>query len=131
MYTGDVKFTGFSSPFAEDALRSALRSGTPLPEESVNGRGLSDLLTKYRVTADPRRAPFTPIEYMRRHRDPAYLGAGPVGHGFTEEAIAAGRGYYTFPTFPTAATGTAARVTGIALDSTNRAGYTAGSLGQE
>ena len=73
------------------------------------------------MTADERRAPFTPREFMQAHRAPGATGPGPVGHGFSADAIARNIGYYTFPIAP--------GVTGIAMDSTNRAGFTSGSIG--
>ena len=77
---------------------------------------------KWDITPDPRRAPFTPREFIAAHFDPAYTGPGPVGHGFAPDAAETGIGYYTFRI--------AEGVTGIAMDSTNRAGFVDGSLGR-
>lgn len=111
MYTGDVKFTGFNSSSTDVALREAFTSGrTGILRQS------SATDDAWHVTADARRKPFTPVEYMQAHMPTG-------GHGFTEENIATGRGYYAFKI--------ADGVTGIAMDSTNRAGFTEGSLGDE
>ena len=111
MYTGDVKFTGFNSSTTDAALREAVTSGrTSILRQS------SAVDDSWHVTPDARRRPFTPVEYMKAH-----LPTG--GHGFTDENIATGRGYYAFKI--------ADGVTGIAMDSTNRAGFTEGSLGHE
>lgn len=109
MYTGDKKFMGFSSSSSNNQLTSAYTgSSTTLPPASP--------MRTWTVTPDARRKPFTPTEYMRAH-----LPTG--GHGFTDESVATGRGYYAFRI--------ADGVTGIAMDSTNRAGWTEGSLGDE
>ncbi|MGV2917878.1 TIGR03767 family metallophosphoesterase [Streptomyces alfalfae] len=73
------------------------------------------------VTPDASRAPFTPAEYVRAHLDPAHRGAGPVGHGYTEENLAADTQYYSFRVSDD--------VLGISLDSTDPAGHYEGSLG--
>ncbi|MFD7699396.1 TIGR03767 family metallophosphoesterase [Streptomyces caelestis] len=73
------------------------------------------------VTPDERRAPFTPAEYLRAHLDPAYRGAGPVGHGYSAENLDAGTQYYAFRI--------ADDVLGISLDTTDPGGHYNGSLG--
>ncbi|WP_440582097.1 TIGR03767 family metallophosphoesterase, partial [Streptomyces flavofungini] len=73
------------------------------------------------VTPDPSRAPFTPAEYLRAHLDPAHAGAGPAGHGYTEENLSSGTQYYSFRVSDD--------VLGISLDSTDPAGHYEGSLG--
>ncbi|NNG38933.1 TIGR03767 family metallophosphoesterase [Flexivirga sp. ID2601S] len=118
VYTGDFKFTGFSSGGADSALRAAVQGGAT----AILGMS-SALRTGTKVTPDQRRKPFTPKEYMQAHLAAGATGAGPVGHGFTAENVATGNGYYTFEIAP--------GVTGIALDSTNRAGFTDGSLGHQ
>lgn len=117
IYTGDIKFSGFADPAAEKALRAAIAQGQQMQT------GNFAVAPFGKVVADQRRAPFTPVEYMKKHRDPKYNGIGPVGHGFSQESVDTGRGYYTFDISP--------QVVGISLDSTNRVGYTEGSLGQE
>jgi len=116
LYTGSTKFTGFTSPTANSLLTAGFSPDKP-------ARLGSDVAIdpRWQVTADARRTPFTPKEFMAAHLDTTAIGPGPVGHGFTPEAVAAGIAYYTFPISP--------GVTGIALDSTNRGGWTHGSLG--
>lgn len=75
------------------------------------------------VTADERRRMFTPHEYLRAHLDPAVKGAGPVGHGYTDNHLDGDRMYYSF----TIAEG----VIGISIDTTYRSGHYEGSLGTE
>ncbi|MFJ9584869.1 TIGR03767 family metallophosphoesterase [Streptomyces acidicola] len=73
------------------------------------------------VTPDENRAPFTPLEYLKAHLDPAHTGPGPVGHGYSQANVDAGTQYYTFRI--------ADDVIGISLDSTDPGGHYEGSLG--
>ncbi|MEV6592428.1 TIGR03767 family metallophosphoesterase [Streptomyces acidicola] len=73
------------------------------------------------VTPDENRAPFTPLEYLKTHLDPAHTGPGPVGHGYSQANVDAGTQYYTFRI--------ADDVIGISLDSTDPGGHYEGSLG--
>ncbi|QCR52638.1 TIGR03767 family metallophosphoesterase [Brachybacterium sp. SGAir0954] len=123
IYTGSWKFTGFTSDAANRQLESRVRTaatssieGTRTPEITTSADPRHD----HEVTPDERRAPFTIEEYLRAHLDSAPR-AGAPGHGYTEQNVAERTGYYTF--------GIAEGVVGIALDSTNRAGFTEGSLG--
>lgn len=117
-YTGNKKFMGFASGAANQALKAAKSShSTEIRSQS------SAFSSTWTVTPDARRRPFTPTEFMKAHLASSVDGAGPHGHGFTEENIATGHGYYSFRI--------AEGVTGIAMDSTNRAGFTEGSLGDE
>ncbi|MFB6436354.1 TIGR03767 family metallophosphoesterase [Streptomyces sp. NPDC056411] len=75
------------------------------------------------VTADERRRLVTPHSYLRAHLDPAFAGAGPAGHGYTENHLDSERMYYTFPI--------ADGVLGISIDTTYRSGHFEGSLGTE
>ncbi|MFD7899481.1 TIGR03767 family metallophosphoesterase [Streptomyces sp. NPDC059743] len=89
------------------------------------GDELIDLLRRSRrsmrsVTPDPGRAPFGPREYVSAHLDPAHLGAGPAGHGYTSANLDSDTLYYTFPM--------GENITGISLDTTDRAGHFTGSL---
>ncbi|KNX36146.1 TIGR03767 family metallophosphoesterase [Luteipulveratus halotolerans] len=118
VYTDSFKFTGFADSTSNAALQDALRTQSTA---ILNQDGT--MTSGWKVTPDSRRRPFTPVEYIERHRRAAYTGPGPFGHGFDEEAAATGRGYYAFPIAP--------GVTGIAMDSTNRAGFTEGSIGDE
>lgn len=115
-YLGDWKFTGFAAPSADRDLTRALRSNS-----TAIMREPTDADRTWRVTADDRRQPLTPVEHMARHLRSAVDGPGPHGHGYTEENLDSGAGYYSFRI--------ADGVTGIAMDSTNRAGFTNGSLG--
>lgn len=74
------------------------------------------------VTADPDRAPVSGAEYLRMLRDPRYVGAGPVGHGYGTDADP-DRLYFSYDA--------SEAVTVISLDSTNQAGGSAGSIGAE
>lgn len=73
------------------------------------------------VTPDANRAIVSSTEWIAAHRAAGNAGPGPVGHGFTEENEATGALYYTFAIAP--------GVTGISLDTVNRGGYAAGSIG--
>ncbi|MEW2398545.1 TIGR03767 family metallophosphoesterase [Streptomyces sp. NPDC046862] len=73
------------------------------------------------VTPDEHRAPFTPLEYLKAHLDPAHRGPGPVGHGYSQANVDAGTQYYAFRI--------ADDVIGISLDSTDPGGHYEGSLG--
>jgi metallophosphoesterase (TIGR03767 family) len=73
------------------------------------------------VTPDEHRAPFTPLEYLKAHLDPAHTGPGPVGHGYSQANVDAGTQYYAFRI--------ADDVIGISLDSTDPGGHYEGSLG--
>ncbi|WP_446666701.1 TIGR03767 family metallophosphoesterase [Flexivirga sp. B27] len=116
LYTGRFKFTGFDNTSATRALRTSAVGGRSAIPKSAK---LTD--SDWEVTADERRAPFSPREFMAAHLDPAVDGPGPHGHGFTADAVADGIGYYSFQIAP--------GVVGISMDSTNRAGFTDGSIG--
>nr|WP_240978420.1 TIGR03767 family metallophosphoesterase [Planctomonas sp. JC2975] len=116
-YTGSVKFTGFADDRGNKAVRDAFSSRTALPPDAA-----SALDRHWTVTADDRRAPFTPTQFMAAHLLADAVGPGPAGHGFTPEALAQHRSWYSFPISDD--------VLGIALDSTNAAGFTHGSLGE-
>lgn len=115
-YLGDWKFTGFADPSAQKDLRAAMRSHSAAILEEP-----TDAQRTWRVTADERRQPLGPVDHMARHLRAEVDGPGPHGHGYTENSVDSGRGYYAFRI--------ADGVTGIAMDSTNRAGFTEGSLG--
>jgi metallophosphoesterase (TIGR03767 family) len=116
LYTGDVKFTGFEASKANLEMTAAFQIGRPVPLDFAARPS-----KRWRVTPDERRAPFTPGEFMAAHLAEDAVGPGPIGHGFDAASVAAGTAYYSFQIAP--------GVVGIALDSTNRAGFVRGSLG--
>ncbi|OEJ26865.1 metallophosphoesterase [Streptomyces agglomeratus] len=104
------------------ALEAVLRKGT-----DPRGGYFTDLLRREtrrmrRVTPDASRAPFTPREYVEAHLDPAYAGAGPAGHGYTRENADTGNLHYSFRISD--------GVLGISLDTTDKGGHFAGSIGR-
>lgn len=119
LYAGDRKLEGCDDADAAklaDALRHDPASATLLMAKL-----LADGSPVRRITPDPRRRPFTVKEFAQAHLDPARTGPGPVGHGFTSDAVRSGRLYYSFRI--------AEGVVGISLDTTNQAGFADGSLG--
>ncbi|MEU6509995.1 TIGR03767 family metallophosphoesterase [Streptomyces sp. NPDC046942] len=119
LYTGARKVEGCDDATARQLADALLHD----PGEAVLllGKLLAGGGALRTVTPDERRHPFTPAEFARAHLDPAHTGAGPVGHGFSQESADSGRLYYTFDL--------ADGVLGISLDTTNRAGFADGSLG--
>ncbi|MGX1887326.1 TIGR03767 family metallophosphoesterase [Streptomyces sp. NPDC055287] len=104
------------------ALEAVLKKGN-----DPRGSYFTDLLRRETrrmrsVTPDPARAPFTPREYVEAHLDPAYAGAGPAGHGYTRENADTGDLFYSFRISD--------GVLGISLDTTDRGGHFAGSIGR-
>lgn len=94
--------------------------------DTADGSALISLLRREKrhmrtVTADPRRAPFTPSQYLTAHLDSAHTGAGPVGHGYTKANLAEATLDYTFPM--------GENVTGVSLDTTDHGGHFTGSVG--
>jgi metallophosphoesterase (TIGR03767 family) len=75
------------------------------------------------VTPDEGRAPFTRSEYVRKHMDPQFTGAGPVGHGYSAEHLDGGKLYYSFTVSDD--------VAGISLDTTRKDGNFKGRVGTE
>ncbi|WP_241248984.1 TIGR03767 family metallophosphoesterase [Rhodococcus sp. X156] len=118
-FTGNQKIMGPSSMAAAQKLVSAMETDP----QAVAGMVPETAGLVRTVTPDARRRPFTPREYIRAHLDPANAGRhGPVGHGFTPGSDVSGIAYYTFEIAP--------GVVGITMDSTNRIGFTEGSLGE-
>jgi metallophosphoesterase (TIGR03767 family) len=118
VYTGELKLEGMSD--ADAARLATLLRTDPAAAALLLVRLLGEGPVR-RVTADPARKPFTPKEFAQAHLDPAYRGAGPVGHGFSSDAAASGELYYTFPI--------AEGVLGVSMDTTNTAGWADGSIG--
>ncbi|MGW3175286.1 TIGR03767 family metallophosphoesterase [Streptomyces sp. NPDC001153] len=119
LYTGSRKVEGCddatAAQLADALLHDPGKAVILLSRLLTNGGSLR------MVTPDERRHPFTPTEFAKAHLNPAYTGAGPVGHGFTQDSAGSGHLYYTFDL--------ADGVLGISLDTTNRAGFADGSLG--
>jgi metallophosphoesterase (TIGR03767 family) len=117
-YTGNLKIEGPSSQAAAHTLVDAMQNRPH--EAAALVPEVAGLVRT--VTPDANRRPFTPKEYIKAHLDPANKGRhGPVGHGFPAGSDITGIAYYTFEIAP--------GVVGITMDSTNRAGFTEGSLG--
>lgn len=117
LYFSDVKFDLPGSDPTVAAIGQALGTNPSL---------LGPMLAKLRttgpvipVTADARRRPFSPREFIRRHFDPAVKGAGPIGHGFADPD---GPSWYKFKI--------ADGVLGISLNTTNSMGIADGSISQ-
>lgn len=94
--------------------------------ETAHGGALIALLRHEKrrmrtITADPRRAPFTPLQYLTAHLDSAHTGAGPVGHGYTRDNLAEASLDYSFSM--------GENVTGVSLDTTDHGGHFTGSVG--
>ena len=118
MYTSSVKFDLPASDPTGIAIGNALRDnpsalGPMLASLRVRGPSIP-------VTADSRRALFTPQQFVARHFDPAILGPGPRGHGFTDPD---GPTWYRFTLAP--------GVLGISMNTTNSLGIADGSISQK
>ncbi|MFG2094105.1 TIGR03767 family metallophosphoesterase [Streptomyces sp. NPDC048612] len=114
----------FSVPDADVAAFARVLDSGDDPKSTV----LKDILARNAarartVTPDERRRMATPHEYLRAHLDPGFAGAGPVGHGYTDNHLDGDRMHYSF----TVAEG----VIGISIDTTYRSGHYEGSLGTE
>jgi metallophosphoesterase (TIGR03767 family) len=118
--TGSRKLQAVSATEAAKLLKT-IRSGKDPKGTAVQDAIRAHLPKARAVTADERRAPFTPHQYLAAHLAPKYKGAGPVGHGYTAANLADNQLYYAF----TVAKG----VIGISLDTTDRGGHYNGSLG--
>jgi metallophosphoesterase (TIGR03767 family) len=118
LYTGAIKLEVPGSEADTRAMATALAGNDPAGIVAALSRFSGPLRF---VTPDPKRRPFTPKQFIKAHFDAGGTGPGPVGHGFTADAADSGIAYYTFELAP--------GVIGISMDSTNRAGFTSGSLG--
>ncbi|GGU33556.1 metallophosphoesterase [Streptomyces daghestanicus] len=103
------------------ALQTALRAADD-PEGAQYREFLKAHTRAMRpVTPDEKRAPFTPADYLKAHLDPAHLGPGPAGHGYSAANADAGTQYYGFRVSDD--------VIGISLDTTDPGGHYQGSIG--
>ncbi len=121
MFTGSIKFTGFRDATANRQLERQITTDTTQSHDAPAVTADKTPKQDFHVTPDPRRRPFTPAEFMQAHLDRPSP-TGPLGNGFTPDHVAQQIGYYAFDI--------ADGVVGIALDSTNRAGFTGGSIGE-
>jgi metallophosphoesterase (TIGR03767 family) len=118
--TGSRKLESIPAAEAERLIK-IVRSGTD-PTGSAVAEAFKAYAKKSRtVTADERRAPASPHQYLAAHLNPAHKGLGPVGHGYSAANLAADTMYYTFRISDD--------VLGISLDTTNRGGHYTGSIG--
>jgi len=111
--TGSVKVTGLPTGVDASALLAQVAAG--------NTAALQLLLTAGPlkvVTADPNRRTLTRAQTVAEHFNTT---GTPVGHGYTQDNVAAGTAYYAF---------TRGSVRCIVLDSVNPNGYDDGSLDQ-
>lgn len=115
--TGPVKVTAVATAFEPTDLSSAISS---LPTVVEDPLVLADPGLVRFVTADAARRAVTAAEWIQRHLDSPAT-PGPVGHGYTDEMVAARQLYYTFPI--------AEAVLGISLDTISHGGYADGSMG--
>ena len=88
------------SPLAMDYLQSWTADASALTRMVHAATSVLGLSYGQRaVAADPARALLEPGEFMAAHFDTTPY-PGPVGHGFTEEGMAAGRTYWTVDVGP-------------------------------
>lgn len=110
---GPLKIVGLPAGASPDDVQRGLTAGDP----SV----LSALATGpvRTVTPDPERRVVSRAESVEEHFT---TGGTPLGHGYTQENLAAGTAYYVFEPSPL--------VRGIVLDTVNPNGESNGSLDQ-
>ncbi|MGE7436016.1 TIGR03767 family metallophosphoesterase [Kitasatospora sp. NPDC001175] len=119
LYTGRHKLEGCDDADAAKIMEALRRD--PAGAAVLLGHLFADGNFVREITPDERRRPFNLKEFAKAHLDPAVTGPGPHGHGFTADAVASGKLYYTFRI--------ADGVLGISLDTTNQAGFADGSIG--
>jgi len=118
--TGSRKLETIPTTEAAKLLK-IIKSGNDPQGTAVQAAIRAHLPKARTVTADERRAPFTPHQYLAAHLDPKHTGAGPAGHGYTSANLTGSHLYYAFTIAP--------GVTGISLDTTDHGGHYNGSLG--
>jgi metallophosphoesterase (TIGR03767 family) len=136
LFSGAYRSAGFAADIATGArkLEQVPHADVEKAVKAVNGHRdpggtlVHEILDRYArtartVTADARRVPFTPQEYLAAHLEPRRKGAGPAGHGYAAEGVDADHLYYAFDV--------ADGVLGISLDTTDRGGDYLGSIGTE
>ncbi|MGW8380284.1 TIGR03767 family metallophosphoesterase [Streptomyces sp. ODS28] len=131
--TGDDFFTDFAlggrKMIELDDSSDAKKLWATIEDGSdPSGENFRELLksrrgTMRRVTPDEKRRPFTRTEYVRKHLDPRWAGAGPVGHGYGQQHLDGGKLYYSFEV--------SEDVAGISLDTTRKDGNFKGRVGTE
>lgn len=111
--TGPLKVVGLPAGLSpEDAQRGLIEQDPGVLTALLTGPART-------VTADPDRRPLSKSEYMAE----MFKTTGtPVGHGFAQDNLTSGKGYYAFDH------GTHLRC--IVLDTVNPGGYSEGSLDQ-
>lgn len=117
LYLGDVKFDlPGTDPTAAAIAHALTRDPSSVMPLIAKLKATGPTLP---ATADARRRPFTPREFIRRHFDPSITGAGPMGHGFADPD---GPSWYRFQIAP--------GVLGIAMNTTNSLGLADGSISE-
>ncbi|MBQ0854058.1 TIGR03767 family metallophosphoesterase [Streptomyces sp. BH-SS-21] len=102
------------------AYAKALRTGDDPKSEVLEAILRRHARSARTVTADERRRLCNPHEYLAAHLEPGRTGAGPVGHGYTQNSLDGDRMYYSFRI--------AENVIGVSIDTTYRSGHYEGSL---
>jgi metallophosphoesterase (TIGR03767 family) len=107
--TGPVKVVGVGASEG-DVLKRLAENDPTIANDLLGG-------TVRTVTADPDRRPLTKREYMAE----MFKTTGtPVGHGFAQDNVTSGQGYYAFDHGP--------YLRCVVLDTMNPGGYSEGSL---
>jgi metallophosphoesterase (TIGR03767 family) len=111
--TGSVKVVSLPAGLSAEDVRNGLVTQDPSVLTALSSAPARQ------VSADPNRRPLTKHEFMA---EMFATHGSPVGHGFSQANIAAGKGYYAFDH--------GAYLRCIVLDTMNPGGYSEGSLDQ-